>query len=1154
MADDGTSGEGGGGGTGTDPVPTGSVIQCRSACTVEKGQSTNIVVHAYEDDPGKLEKATASVKWVSEDPSIATVKGGAFLLDKSLPKRGTDGSYMVWIKETNIKVTGVSEGTTTIVGTAADGSVARCKITVDTDLENSRGCSGSGGSLTIGKNASGSAKGVSDFFPDTWGFSSPMYPVEISRKENPDGSYKIKGSIGIGRSNLLDDETEWNQYKKNMDDLENIKKDIVDLHKKMKKYGTKSASILDSQNIFKASPKLSAIGYFECSFDKNGYLISQEGKIETDVKWSGKAEREFLTPIGFLYLNLNGGIKGSLKGVPVYDVQRKIVNLTDSSFSITPSVTLEGGYGINKVAAIWAQGKASIPIVVLPVSSGSIEASASVRLQLVFVIDYTKELATYKKVLWDDAARNGQKAAGLRQESMFSQGTLSAMDTSFAAYESGWNGGGVSAQEEVDATGGAGDASVSETVLMDGILPSSLPMQARIGDKDVLVFQSYDSARNTLDSSVLKYSVCENGIWSEPQPVWDNGCSDMFADMKVVNDKLVLAWQKAKAEVTGDIDSDGEAVLEEIAKNSEICFAVFDEASGTFTNQAYVTDNESCDTMPRICDGSDEIILSWVRNDAADLMQETGDNAVYTAAWNGEAFGEEELLTQSFGTIEDFITYWDGTDVKAVYAAQIGEGEEKANVIFNGENQALESLPELVGDASSTAVSGMRYEGGTVEFFLNGTLYRYNTSDETIKSFSAGESAFGSTAKFCSNGEKSGYVWSLYDEETDTGSIVASMAQEGGYGEPVTLYEKKSAMIRYISPALDAEGNWSFLVNAMQTKDNETAHHSLMYLTKEPESETALAGAFIDESKKKDGLTGIDYYLKNTGDTPIRSLQMKITLADGSVITKEIPVTIQPGESAAETAYADLSGVDSAQEVSISIYAKDQADKEDCTVTDSVGLSDIAVTGTIKETGNQAVVTADLSNGSDMDADTTLHLYADETQTKELCAAQTAVITANGRKQLQMTVNKADIVYNKNDAAYLTLKAVVKDGDYNEDNNVSYVILYKEKQKTDITNVLVAPKPTAIKGKIKAKSRGFLVKWKKQTDVTGYQIQYSTNKKFKKKGTKLKTVSKPSAAKLTVKKLKAGKKYYVRIRTCKTVNGTTYYSDWSKAKTVKIKR
>ena len=36
--------------------------------------------------------------------------------------------------------------------------------------------------------------------------------------------------------------------------------------------------------------------------------------------------------------------------------------------------------------------------------------------------------------------------------------------------------------------------------------------------------------------------------------------------------------------------------------------------------------------------------------------------------------------------------------------------------------------------------------------------------------------------------------------------------------------------------------------------------------------------------------------------------------------------------------------------------------------------------------------------------------------------------------------------------------------------------------------------------------------------------------------------------------LKGGKKYYVKIRTYKTIGKTKYYSPWSKVKTVKTKK
>ena len=78
-------------------------------------------------------------------------------------------------------------------------------------------------------------------------------------------------------------------------------------------------------------------------------------------------------------------------------------------------------------------------------------------------------------------------------------------------------------------------------------------------------------------------------------------------------------------------------------------------------------------------------------------------------------------------------------------------------------------------------------------------------------------------------------------------------------------------------------------------------------------------------------------------------------------------------------------------------------------------------------------------------------------------------------------------------------------------------------------------------------------------DRTGHawrQIQYSTSSKFKGKTAKMITAQKNTTAK-KVSKLKANKKYYVRIRTFKTVkvNGkkTTLCSNWSAVKTVRTK-
>ncbi|MGN0463195.1 MAG: fibronectin type III domain-containing protein, partial [Acutalibacteraceae bacterium] len=98
----------------------------------------------------------------------------------------------------------------------------------------------------------------------------------------------------------------------------------------------------------------------------------------------------------------------------------------------------------------------------------------------------------------------------------------------------------------------------------------------------------------------------------------------------------------------------------------------------------------------------------------------------------------------------------------------------------------------------------------------------------------------------------------------------------------------------------------------------------------------------------------------------------------------------------------------------------------------------------------------------------------------------------------------------------------------------------------------INPKNTSISS-LTAGSKKFTVKWKKYTtQTTGYQIQYSTKSSFS--GAKTVTASKNSTTSKTVSKLKSKKKYYVRIRTYKVVDGTKYYSAWSSAKKVTTKK
>lgn len=111
----------------------------------------------------------------------------------------------------------------------------------------------------------------------------------------------------------------------------------------------------------------------------------------------------------------------------------------------------------------------------------------------------------------------------------------------------------------------------------------------------------------------------------------------------------------------------------------------------------------------------------------------------------------------------------------------------------------------------------------------------------------------------------------------------------------------------------------------------------------------------------------------------------------------------------------------------------------------------------------------------------------------------------------------------------------------------------KYKKATKKVTVTVNPQKVSISKLTNNKGRKLAIKWSKNVLCTGYQLQYSTDKNFK-KGIKTVTITKNSTLSKTLSKLSKNKKYYVRIRGYKTVSKVKYYSVWSSVKNIKIRK
>lgn len=170
-------------------------------------------------------------------------------------------------------------------------------------------------------------------------------------------------------------------------------------------------------------------------------------------------------------------------------------------------------------------------------------------------------------------------------------------------------------------------------------------------------------------------------------------------------------------------------------------------------------------------------------------------------------------------------------------------------------------------------------------------------------------------------------------------------------------------------------------------------------------------------------------------------------------------------------------------------------------------------------------------------------------------------------KANKITLSKTSFTYN---GKTQTPKVTVKDSKgktlkYKTDFIVSFQNGRKNVGKYSVTITMkgnysgkktvyfyINPKTTSLK-LLSAGRKKLTVKWGKQTTATtGYEIQYSTSSNFG-KGTKTVVVGKNKVTSKTLSKLKSNKKYYVRIRTYKTVGKRKFYSSWSTKKSAKVK-
>ena len=169
-------------------------------------------------------------------------------------------------------------------------------------------------------------------------------------------------------------------------------------------------------------------------------------------------------------------------------------------------------------------------------------------------------------------------------------------------------------------------------------------------------------------------------------------------------------------------------------------------------------------------------------------------------------------------------------------------------------------------------------------------------------------------------------------------------------------------------------------------------------------------------------------------------------------------------------------------------------------------------------------------------------------------------------KKLKLKLSKRSYVYTRKN-----LKPTVTV--YNGKKKVSrkyYTVTYKNNKNTGYATVIVkgkgkfakyagkatftikpkTPKKPVVK---KGAKKTLNVRWYRDAQATKYVVQYSQSSKFKGRTTKTVTINSNKTGKIVLKGLTSRKNYYVRVRSCKVVNGKAIWGSYSKATKMKVK-
>ena len=1065
---------------------------------------------------------------------------------------------------------------------------------------------------------------------------------------------KVKISVGLdlfgnteSTGNNGKTKSDWIKFKDNCKSFQETSKDHNDTLKKLKKFKKNYSS--NKKGTFKTD----FLGYLEGYITDTGSIEFTEvcGTVAAEFAYKIKSQfGPFGVPIFYAYVEAGaeaGAAANAGKTVPDGDFPFEF----DVTIHLTPKVKGGAGIGLEGAVSGGVYAKAEMPVeYAIKKKHFTLGVDGEIGWEAHYIIgEASGTIIDGTFNLLDEYF--GTKSKQVRRQIATTYAMTEFIDKTVSQTSEKttllsrdyinnqkWVGTQTSAKRKARS---ASKLTFANTTLESSVNEFQRPQLVTAGDTMMLIWVDDDTSRDTYNRYRLIYSLYNNGSWSVPKAVDDDGMIDYQVSATAVGNDIYIAYQKFNAKFTkGD-----EERLDELNKKAEIKIAKYNANDNSFDDVKSITSNDTFDYLPCIAVENSQPVFYWVNCTSSDFSANSCSIMKSDFAGNVSTVYSGLNYIYELKVIGNDIYYTAESDCSNENTNDLNLYKNKVQITHN-DGIDKQEIPTSLASVNDT----LFYTSNSGIYMLDGDTPKLSLENNKI----AGNLQLAAT----DDGIRA--VWS---QTSDMGTeFYTSELVNGAWSEPVAItdYGKLVSQLSIANYGGKLFGAYNITGRTEQDGSIVNGSTDLCVFNTDGFNKFDVTLDTVDESQlNSNGQTKLNVLVENKGTENIKSIDFAITDSLGYSQSVNKTVDIPSGDyDVVELDYVPSTSGETFERRTVTVNATSGDASADTQL--EVGNADLSVDDiTLEKLGTENVITAQIHNIGTVEAENVNVVF--KNGENEVYTSNVDTLLPLQTNIVQFNISDDELTYEEEGGAVITASVTSDSNEVNIGDNNSSVLIEKhihdwsewtveteptcvdEGKKTRVCNtctkqeeavisptgkhtyskqvvlptydaqgytiytcevcgynyigdftaklerpaekptvkptekptaalttstitpnpsptpnsattapkIVAKPKSTSIK-KVKAAKKAISVIWKKVGGVKGYQVQVATDKKFK-KNKKTVTVKKQKTTKTTVKKLKAKKKYYVRVRTYKIVNGKKVYSAWSKVKSVKTK-